>query len=86
MIIQQLVYVLCHDSNSHHSIFRRGGTLFKVPEALVPPAGARVMSLTDGLSKNAFVLWDTWFSVRFDTASQQKMEMDGEGGKKKPET
>ncbi|XP_020271834.1 tryptophan--tRNA ligase, chloroplastic/mitochondrial isoform X2 [Asparagus officinalis] len=29
----------------------RGGTLFKVPEALVPPAGARVMSLTDGLSK-----------------------------------
>ncbi|ONK61033.1 uncharacterized protein A4U43_C08F25390 [Asparagus officinalis] len=58
----------------------------RVPEALVPPAGARVMSLTDGLSKNAFVLWDTWFSVRFDTATQQKMEMDGEGGKKKPET
>uniref|UniRef100_A0A0D9V5H9 tryptophan--tRNA ligase n=1 Tax=Leersia perrieri TaxID=77586 RepID=A0A0D9V5H9_9ORYZ len=29
----------------------RGGSLFKVPEALIPPAGARVMSLTDGLSK-----------------------------------
>ncbi|KAJ6809323.1 tryptophan--tRNA ligase, chloroplastic/mitochondrial isoform X1 [Iris pallida] len=29
----------------------RGGTLFKVPEALIPPTGARVMSLTDGLSK-----------------------------------
>ncbi|XP_066306975.1 tryptophan--tRNA ligase, chloroplastic/mitochondrial-like isoform X1 [Miscanthus floridulus] len=29
----------------------RGGLLFKVPEALIPPAGARVMSLTDGLSK-----------------------------------
>lgn len=25
--------------------------LFKVPEALIPPTGARVMSLTDGLSK-----------------------------------
>ncbi|CAN6456753.1 unnamed protein product [Victoria cruziana] len=29
----------------------RGGMLFKVPEALIPPDGARVMSLTDGLSK-----------------------------------
>ncbi|XP_026662351.2 tryptophan--tRNA ligase, chloroplastic/mitochondrial isoform X2 [Phoenix dactylifera] len=29
----------------------KGGALFKVPEALIPPAGARVMSLTDGLSK-----------------------------------
>ncbi|KAL8146879.1 tryptophan--tRNA ligase, chloroplastic/mitochondrial isoform X3 [Apium graveolens] len=29
----------------------RGGSLFKVPEPLIPPAGARVMSLTDGLSK-----------------------------------
>ncbi|XAR70834.1 Tryptophan--tRNA ligase [Bertholletia excelsa] len=29
----------------------RGGALFKVPEPLIPPAGARVMSLTDGLSK-----------------------------------
>ncbi|XP_039849016.1 tryptophan--tRNA ligase, chloroplastic/mitochondrial-like isoform X4 [Panicum virgatum] len=29
----------------------KGGSLFKVPEALIPPAGARVMSLTDGLSK-----------------------------------
>ncbi|KAJ1686232.1 hypothetical protein LUZ63_017622 [Rhynchospora breviuscula] len=29
----------------------RGGSIFKVPEALIPPAGARVMSLTDGLSK-----------------------------------
>ncbi|CAI9093578.1 OLC1v1029117C1 [Oldenlandia corymbosa var. corymbosa] len=29
----------------------RGGTIFKVPEPLIPPAGARVMSLTDGLSK-----------------------------------
>ncbi|KAJ0986398.1 hypothetical protein J5N97_004754 [Dioscorea zingiberensis] len=29
----------------------KGGVLFKVPEALIPPAGARVMSLTDGLSK-----------------------------------
>ncbi|XP_058074177.1 tryptophan--tRNA ligase, chloroplastic/mitochondrial isoform X2 [Magnolia sinica] len=29
----------------------RGGALFKVPEALIPPSGARVMSLTDGLSK-----------------------------------
>ncbi|XP_031484005.1 tryptophan--tRNA ligase, chloroplastic/mitochondrial isoform X1 [Nymphaea colorata] len=29
----------------------RGGTLFKVPDALIPPDGARVMSLTDGLSK-----------------------------------
>jgi len=29
----------------------RGGNLFKVPEALIPLAGARVMSLTDGLSK-----------------------------------
>ncbi|WOL14627.1 tryptophan--tRNA ligase, chloroplastic/mitochondrial [Canna indica] len=29
----------------------RGGALFKVPEALIPPTGARVMSLTDGLSK-----------------------------------
>ncbi|KAF5461643.1 hypothetical protein F2P56_017722 [Juglans regia] len=29
----------------------RGGAIFKVPEALIPPAGARVMSLTDGLSK-----------------------------------
>lgn len=29
----------------------RGGKIFKVPEALIPPAGARVMSLTDGLSK-----------------------------------
>lgn len=29
----------------------RGGVIFKVPEPLIPPAGARVMSLTDGLSK-----------------------------------
>lgn len=29
----------------------RGGSLFKVPEPLIPHAGARVMSLTDGLSK-----------------------------------
>ncbi|XP_020106130.1 tryptophan--tRNA ligase, chloroplastic/mitochondrial isoform X1 [Ananas comosus] len=29
----------------------KGGALFKVPEALIPPTGARVMSLTDGLSK-----------------------------------
>ncbi|KAL2655662.1 hypothetical protein AAZV13_04G078800 [Glycine max] len=29
----------------------RGGTIFKVPEPLIPPAGARIMSLTDGLSK-----------------------------------
>ncbi|KAJ4957886.1 hypothetical protein NE237_024997 [Protea cynaroides] len=29
----------------------RGSTIFKVPEPLIPPAGARVMSLTDGLSK-----------------------------------
>ncbi|KAI0491585.1 hypothetical protein KFK09_025845 [Dendrobium nobile] len=29
----------------------KGGALFKVPEALIQPAGARVMSLTDGLSK-----------------------------------
>ncbi|CAO1945000.1 unnamed protein product [Urochloa humidicola] len=29
----------------------RGGSLFKIPEALIPSAGARVMSLTDGLSK-----------------------------------
>ncbi|KAK9946617.1 hypothetical protein M0R45_012071 [Rubus argutus] len=29
----------------------RGGALFKVPEPLIPPVGARVMSLTDGLSK-----------------------------------
>ncbi|KAJ6703285.1 hypothetical protein OIU85_029274 [Salix viminalis] len=29
----------------------RGGAIFKVPEPLIPPAGARVMSLTDGLSK-----------------------------------
>ncbi|XP_010251890.1 PREDICTED: tryptophan--tRNA ligase, chloroplastic/mitochondrial isoform X3 [Nelumbo nucifera] len=30
---------------------RRGGAIFKVPEPLIPQAGARVMSLTDGLSK-----------------------------------
>ncbi|CAM8949548.1 hypothetical protein QQ045_018433 [Rhodiola kirilowii] len=29
----------------------RGGQIFKVPEPLIPPAGARVMSLTDGRSK-----------------------------------
>lgn len=29
----------------------RGGSIFKVPEPLISPAGARVMSLTDGLSK-----------------------------------
>ncbi|KAL1310295.1 hypothetical protein AAHE18_17G237100 [Arachis hypogaea] len=29
----------------------RGGAIFKVPEPLIPPAGARIMSLTDGLSK-----------------------------------
>ncbi|KAK4276973.1 hypothetical protein QN277_015054 [Acacia crassicarpa] len=29
----------------------RGGNIFKVPEPLIPPTGARVMSLTDGLSK-----------------------------------
>ncbi|KAL0372148.1 UNVERIFIED_CONTAM: Tryptophan--tRNA ligase, chloroplastic/mitochondrial [Sesamum calycinum] len=29
----------------------RGGAIFKVPEPLIPPTGARVMSLTDGLSK-----------------------------------
>ncbi|XP_065850697.1 tryptophan--tRNA ligase, chloroplastic/mitochondrial [Euphorbia lathyris] len=29
----------------------RGGAIFKVPESLIPPAGARVMSLTDGLAK-----------------------------------
>uniref|UniRef100_A0A2N9FEJ7 Tryptophanyl-tRNA synthetase n=1 Tax=Fagus sylvatica TaxID=28930 RepID=A0A2N9FEJ7_FAGSY len=28
-----------------------GGAIFKVPEPLIPPAGARVMSLSDGLSK-----------------------------------
>eukprot|EP00252_Welwitschia_mirabilis_P011010 TRINITY_DN2477_c0_g1_i2.p1 TRINITY_DN2477_c0_g1~~TRINITY_DN2477_c0_g1_i2.p1 ORF type:complete len:404 (-),score=76.29 TRINITY_DN2477_c0_g1_i2:344-1555(-) len=28
-----------------------GGKLFKVPEALIPPEGARIMSLTDGTSK-----------------------------------
>ncbi|XWS70301.1 hypothetical protein CRYUN_Cryun03dG0036200 [Craigia yunnanensis] len=30
---------------------RHGGAIFKVPEPLIPPAGARVMSLSDGLSK-----------------------------------
>jgi len=29
----------------------RGGSIFRVPEALIPPAGARVMSLLDGTSK-----------------------------------
>ncbi|CAI5487639.1 unnamed protein product [Closterium sp. Naga37s-1] len=29
----------------------RGGRVFKVPEAMIPPAGARIMSLTDGTSK-----------------------------------
>jgi tryptophanyl-tRNA synthetase len=29
----------------------RGGRVFKIPEALIPPAGARVMSLDDGTSK-----------------------------------
>ncbi|GLT85456.1 hypothetical protein SLE2022_036460 [Rubroshorea leprosula] len=29
----------------------RGGAIFKVPEPLIPPAGARIMSLTDGFSK-----------------------------------
>lgn len=29
----------------------RGGRLFKVPEAFIPEAGARVMSLKDGLAK-----------------------------------
>lgn len=29
----------------------RGGALFKVPEPLIPPTGARVMSLTDGRAK-----------------------------------
>eukprot|EP00271_Cylindrocystis_brebissonii_P014666 TRINITY_DN36106_c0_g1_i1.p1 TRINITY_DN36106_c0_g1~~TRINITY_DN36106_c0_g1_i1.p1 ORF type:complete len:481 (+),score=62.30 TRINITY_DN36106_c0_g1_i1:257-1699(+) len=29
----------------------RGSRLFKVPEVMIPPAGARVMSLTDGTSK-----------------------------------
>ncbi|XP_050211702.1 tryptophan--tRNA ligase, chloroplastic/mitochondrial isoform X2 [Mercurialis annua] len=29
----------------------RGGAIFKVPEPLIPPTGARVMSLTDGLAK-----------------------------------
>jgi tryptophanyl-tRNA synthetase len=29
----------------------RGGSIFKVPEPLIPPAGARVMSLIDGRSK-----------------------------------
>ncbi|MCO5560053.1 hypothetical protein L7F22_013659 [Adiantum nelumboides] len=29
----------------------RGGRIFKVPEALIPPAAARVMSLTDGTAK-----------------------------------
>eukprot|EP00850_Spirogloea_muscicola_P007156 SM000035S13136 [mRNA] locus=s35:682333:685395:- [translate_table: standard] len=29
----------------------KGGRVFKVPEALIPPAGARVMSLTDGTAK-----------------------------------
>ncbi|KAK7351507.1 hypothetical protein VNO77_11022 [Canavalia gladiata] len=29
----------------------QGGAIFKVPEPLIPPAGARIMSLTDGLSK-----------------------------------
>eukprot|EP00882_Tetradesmus_deserticola_P004640 GHRQ01004890.1.p1 GENE.GHRQ01004890.1~~GHRQ01004890.1.p1 ORF type:complete len:419 (+),score=164.29 GHRQ01004890.1:543-1799(+) len=29
----------------------RGGNIFKVPEPLIPPAGARVMSLQDGSSK-----------------------------------
>jgi len=29
----------------------RGGSIFKIPEALIPPTGGRVMSLTDGLSK-----------------------------------
>lgn len=29
----------------------RGGSIFRIPEALIPPAGARVMSLQDGASK-----------------------------------
>ncbi|KAL8504055.1 hypothetical protein ACS0TY_022698 [Phlomoides rotata] len=29
----------------------RGSAIFKVPEPMIPPTGARVMSLTDGLSK-----------------------------------
>ncbi|GJP46614.1 hypothetical protein CLOM_g5884 [Closterium sp. NIES-68] len=29
----------------------RGGRVFKVPEAMIPPAGARIMSLTDGTAK-----------------------------------
>eukprot|EP00897_Mesotaenium_endlicherianum_P008078 jgi/Mesen1/7299/ME000374S06661 len=30
---------------------KRGGRVFKVPEMMIPPAGARVMSLTDGTAK-----------------------------------
>ncbi|KAL8523605.1 hypothetical protein ACS0TY_013546 [Phlomoides rotata] len=29
----------------------RGGAIFKVPEPMIPPTGARMMTLTDGLSK-----------------------------------
>ncbi|XP_027085266.1 tryptophan--tRNA ligase, chloroplastic/mitochondrial isoform X2 [Coffea arabica] len=43
-----LLYQLLMVSNF---CYRRGGAIFKVPEPLIPPAGARVMSLTDGLSK-----------------------------------
>ncbi|GER32131.1 tryptophan--tRNA ligase [Striga asiatica] len=58
----------------------QGGAIFKVPESLIPPTGARVMSLTDGLSKatlsgppglyvenhplNPRVCYNAWTSLR----------------------
>jgi tryptophanyl-tRNA synthetase len=43
----------------------RGGNIFKVPEPLIPPAGARVMSLQVGHDPPAKPLAEAWQRVCF---------------------
>eukprot|EP00891_Asterochloris_glomerata_P003118 jgi/Astpho2/3118/fgenesh1_pm.00051_%23_45_t len=40
-----------YGGNKWKKLGGRGGKIFKLPEPFIPPAGARVMSLTDGTSK-----------------------------------
>ncbi|KAJ8539618.1 hypothetical protein K7X08_013870 [Anisodus acutangulus] len=48
----------------------RGGAIFNVPEPLIPPTGARIMSLTDGLSKIKWCKTDAFPGLEFDNAER----------------
>ncbi|KAF3772685.1 Tryptophan--tRNA ligase [Nymphaea thermarum] len=45
--------------------------LYQVPDALIPPDGARVMSLTDGLSKE--LPWACWVKAQVHREQAQQV-------------